>query len=161
MIMLNADIQNLWIYYLSFHFYLKLLGICVLELNGSFYALLLTIYFYFFIGKSKITNWIMYLKETLASKHFQKNYNSYTLKTKTQKKNKFRSSSVMVLKMFFFWNQKCALFENMFFFGDQIMIISSKSNIFDTFLFNNIVAFVKSSHSKQYFYLNFCVESRV
>jgi hypothetical protein len=56
MIMLNADIQNLWIYYLSFHFYLKLLGICVLELNGSFYALLLTIYFYFFVGKSKITN---------------------------------------------------------------------------------------------------------
>jgi hypothetical protein len=35
----------------------------------------------------------------------------YTLKTKTRKKNQFRSSTVMVLKMFFFWNKKCSLFE--------------------------------------------------
>jgi hypothetical protein len=36
---------------------------------------------------------------------------SYTLKRKTRKKNKFRSSTVMVLKMFFFWNRKCYIFE--------------------------------------------------
>jgi hypothetical protein len=35
----------------------------------------------------------------------------YTPKTKTRNKNKFRSSTVMVLKMFFFGNQKCSLFE--------------------------------------------------
>jgi hypothetical protein len=57
----------------------------------------------------------------------------YTLKTKTRKKNNFRSSTVMVIKMFFFWNQKCSLFEKMFFFQEQIMISTWKSYISDTF----------------------------
>jgi hypothetical protein len=57
----------------------------------------------------------------------------FSVKTKTQKKNKFRSSTVIVLKMFFFWNQKCCLFEKKIFFQEKIMICAWKSNIFDTF----------------------------
>jgi hypothetical protein len=49
-----------------------------------------------------------------------------SFKTKTRKKNKLRSSTVIVLKMFFFWKQKCSSFENEFFFDEQTMIFSWK-----------------------------------
>jgi hypothetical protein len=57
----------------------------------------------------------------------------YTLKTKTWKKNKFRSSTVMVLKMFFFGIKNVLNLKEMFFFQEQIMICAWKSNIFYTF----------------------------
>jgi hypothetical protein len=41
----------------------------------------------------------------------------YTFKTKTRKKNTFRSSTVMVLKMSCFWNQKCSFFRDKSRFG--------------------------------------------
>jgi hypothetical protein len=57
----------------------------------------------------------MKAKSKMAGKKF---HLGYTLKTKTRKKNKFRSSTVMVLQMFIFWNQKCSLFEkNVLFSG--------------------------------------------
>jgi hypothetical protein len=73
----------------------------------------------FFLGKFMIVFnyfprflWLKHLFLSLQKALIPLKYSKpCTLKTKTRKKNKFRSSTVMVLKMFLFWNQKCSLFE--------------------------------------------------
>jgi hypothetical protein len=64
--------------------------------------------------------------------------NSYSLITKTRKKNKFRSSTVMVLKMLFFGIKNVLYLKKMFVFQEKIMIFPWKSNIFDTLSILNL-----------------------
>jgi hypothetical protein len=56
----------------------------------------------------------------------------------------------MVLKIFFFWNQKCALFDkNIFFLKEQIMICAWISNIFDNFEFVFLLKLISLSFYSQ------------
>jgi hypothetical protein len=58
--------------------------------------------------KSEIIFLLVTQKKKLKVRIFERK--PCTLKRKTRKKNKFRSSTGMVLRMFFFWNQKCFFF---------------------------------------------------
>jgi hypothetical protein len=55
-------------------------------------------------------------------------HNTCTLKTKIQKKNNF--STVMVLRMFFFWNPKCSLFDKNVLFSGTIYDLFLKKEHF-------------------------------